>query len=103
MRILIVEDEPRVASFLRKSLAEEGHAVDIAADGDTGLRLALASEYDLIVLDWLLPGRDGLSVCAAVRHARRAVPILMLTARDAIDDRIAGLDTGADDYLVKPF
>ncbi len=103
MRILVVEDEAKVSAFIRQALEEEGHAVDVAADGDSGLRFAFATEYDLLILDWLLPGHDGLEVCRAVRAAGWPVPILMLTARDAVADRIAGLDTGADDYLTKPF
>lgn len=103
MRVLVVEDEVKVAAFVQQALREEGHAVDVAADGDDGLRLALSAEYDLVILDWLLPGRDGLSVCRSLRDASQRVPVLMLTARDAIGDRIAGLDTGADDYLTKPF
>jgi DNA-binding response OmpR family regulator len=103
VRILVIEDETKVAAFIRQALQEEGHAVDLASDGDSGLRLAQASPYDLLVLDWLLPGSDGLSVCLTLRHAGATVPILMLTARDTVADRIAGLDAGADDYLVKPF
>jgi len=103
MRILLVEDEAKVAAFVRQALEEEGYAIDVAPDGDSGLRFALSTEYDLLILDWLLPGRDGLQVCRAVRNAASQVPILMLTARDAVDDRVAGLDTGADDYLTKPF
>ncbi len=103
MRILIVEDEVKVAAFVRQALEEEGHAVDVALDGETGLRFALNGTYDLILLDWLLPKRDGLEVCRAVRKAGCSVPVLMLTARDAVQDRITGLDTGADDYLAKPF
>ena len=103
MRVLVVEDEVKVAAFVRQALEEEGHAVDVAHDGDTGLQLAQAADYDLLVLDWLLPGRDGLAVCRALRGSGSLLPILMLTARDAVEDRIAGLDTGADDYLVKPF
>ncbi len=103
MHILIVEDEAKVAAFVRQALEEEGHAVDVAADGEAGLRFALGGTYDLILLDRLLPARDGLDVCRAVRAASQSVPILMLTARDTVADRIAGLDTGADDYLTKPF
>lgn len=103
MRILIVEDEAKVAAFVRQALEEEGHAVDVALDGEEGLRFALGGAHDLILLDWLLPRRDGLEVCRAVRTAGHSIPILMLTARDAVADRIAGLDTGADDYLAKPF
>ena len=103
MRILVVEDEAKVSAFIRQALEEEGHAVDVAADGDSGLHFALTTEYDLVILDWLLPGRDGLEVCEAIRATGQPTPILMLTARDAVADRIAGLDTGADDYLTKPF
>ena len=103
MRILIVEDEQKVASFLRRALEEEGQAVDVEHDGEAGLARALTYDYDLVVLDWLLPLRSGLEVCIAIREARTGTPILMLTARDAVEDRIAGLDAGADDYLVKPF
>ncbi|MBV9849376.1 MAG: response regulator transcription factor [Armatimonadetes bacterium] len=103
MRILVVEDEVKVAAFVRQALEEEGHAVDVAHDGEAGLKLACLSEYDLLVLDWLLPGRDGPAVCRALREAGNRLPILMLTARDAVEDRIVGLDAGADDYLVKPF
>lgn len=103
MRILVVEDEAKVSAFVKQALEEEGHAVDAASDGESGLRFALSTEYDLVILDWLLPERDGLAVCRAVREAGQQVPILMLTARDAVADRIAGLDTGADDYLTKPF
>ena len=103
MRLLVVEDEPKTAGFLRKGLAEQGFAVDVARDGDAGLRRALAGEYDLIVLDVMLPGRDGWAVLAELRRAGRAVPVLVLTARDAVRDRVKGLELGADDYLVKPF
>lgn len=103
MHILVVEDEIRVAAFLRQALEEEGHAVDEAHDGETGLNHALGGDFDLVVLDWLLPVRDGRHVCAAIRSAGLTVPILMLTARDAVEDRIAGLDSGADDYLTKPY
>jgi DNA-binding response OmpR family regulator len=103
MRILVVEDEARLAAVLRRGLQEQGYAVDVAHDGEEGLRLAEQEDYDLVLLDVLLPVLDGLSVCRSLRAARRPMPILMLTARDAIDDRVAGLDSGADDYLVKPF
>ena len=103
MRILVVEDEVKVAAFVRQALEEEGHGVDVAHDGAAGLAFAHGADYDLIILDWLLPERDGLSVCRALRAAGRRVPILMLTARDAVQDRIEGLDSGADDYLTKPF
>jgi len=103
MRILVVEDEAKVASFLRQALEEEGYQVEVAAEGEEGLRRGLAADYDLVILDWLLPGRNGLEVCRGLRQAQRPGPILMLTARDSVDDRIAGLDNGADDYLTKPF
>src|SRR3954447_7512887 len=103
MRVLVVEDELKMARALRRGLEQEGHAVDLAADGDEGLSLATEHEYDVVVLDVLLPGRDGFSVCAELRARRRWAPVLMLTARDAVQDRIRGLDVGADDYVVKPF
>ncbi|MEK6303524.1 MAG: response regulator transcription factor [Acidobacteriota bacterium] len=103
MRFLLVEDEPRVARFIAKGLREQGYAVDIAQDGEDALYKVSISAYDLIVLDVLLPGRSGFAVCKDLRGAGIKVPILMLTARDAIEDRIEGLDSGADDYLTKPF
>lgn len=103
MKILLVEDEPKVASFLHKGLSEHSHSVDTAADGLTGMRLALGNSYDLIILDNLLPGLSGLDVCRQVRALNSKVPILMLTALGETDDKIRGLDAGADDYLVKPF
>lgn len=103
MRLLVVEDEIKVAAFVRQALEEEGYAVDVEHDGESGLTAAFAVEYDLLILDWLLPKRDGQAVCKAVRGAGNKVPILMLTARDAVENRIAGLDAGADDYLTKPF
>lgn len=103
MRILVVEDERRLATVLQKGLNEHGYATDVAHDGESALALALTEPYDLIVLDVMLPGLDGITVCRELRHRGRTVPILMLTARDAVEDRVAGLDAGADDYLVKPF
>ena len=103
MRILVVEDEHKLAGVLKRGLEELGYAVDTAYDGEDGLGLAEAAPYDLIVLDVMLPKLDGYAVCQQLRAQRRNVPILMLTARDAVDDRVAGLDSGADDYLVKPF
>jgi DNA-binding response OmpR family regulator len=103
MRALIVEDNPRLRQSLRLSLVDEGYAVDEAGDGPEGQGLAEQLAYDVIVLDVLLPGKDGLAVCRELRAAGVTTPILMLTARDAIEDRVRGLDSGADDYLVKPF
>ena len=103
MRILVVEDELKMASLLRRGLTEEGHAVDLARTGDDALWMAGAAEYDAIVLDLMLPGLDGVEVCRRVRESGVWAPVLMLTARDAIEDRVAGLDAGADDYLPKPF
>jgi len=103
VRILVVEDELKMASLLRRGLVEEGHAVDVARTGDDALWMAGAAEYDAIVLDLMLPGVDGLEVCRRVRESGVWAPVLMLTARDAVADRVAGLDAGADDYLAKPF
>jgi two-component system copper resistance phosphate regulon response regulator CusR len=103
MRILLVEDEPRMANVIAKGLREHSYAVDVAADGDAGLYQTSINDYDLIVLDVLLPHRDGFEVCRELRKRGNATPILMLTARAAIDDRITGFDAGADDYLTKPF
>ena len=103
VRILVVEDELKMASLLRRGLTEEGHAVDLARTGDDALWMAGAAEYDAIVLDLMLPGIDGVEVCRRVRESGVWAPVLMLTARDAIEDRVAGLDAGADDYLPKPF
>jgi two-component system, OmpR family, response regulator len=103
MRILVVEDELKMASLLRRGLTEEGHAVDVARTGDDALWMAGATEYDAIVLDLMLPGVNGIEVCRRVRESGVWAPVLMLTARDTIEDRVAGLDAGADDYLPKPF
>jgi len=103
MRILIVEDERKTAAYLRKGLSESGFVVDVANQGDDGLHLALSQDYDLVVLDVMLPERDGWSVLAAIRQAGKQTPVLFLTARDAVPDRVKGLELGADDYLVKPF
>ena len=103
MNILVVEDEVRLAEVLRRALAEAGHGVTIEQDGTEGLRAALTGDYDLLVLDWMLPFFDGKSLCEAVRAAGTDVAILMLTARDDVASRVAGLDAGADDYLTKPF
>ncbi len=105
MRILIVEDEEKLALSLKKGLEKEGFAVDYIMDGDAGERRIIIShkDYDLIILDLMLPGKDGFQICRAVREQQINVPILVLTARDATDDKVAALDAGADDYLVKPF
>jgi DNA-binding response OmpR family regulator len=101
-RILIIEDEQRIADFLLRGLAEEGYHVEHAADGPSGWH-ALQSEWDLVLLDWWLPGEDGLQLLQRFRQKNRSTPVLFLTARDAISDRVKGLDAGADDYLCKPF
>jgi len=103
MRVLLVEDEPRIAAFIRKGLQEEQYVVDVAEDGDAALDFADVAPYDLIILDVMLPRRDGFGVCKELRRRGVKTPVLMLTARDAVDDRVRGLDVGADDYLVKPF
>src|SRR4051794_36559007 len=103
MRVLVVEDEVKLAALVRKGLREEGLLADVAVRGEDALWMADASPYDVLVLDVNLPGIDGFETCRRLRGNGIATPILMLTARDAVDDRIAGLDTGADDYLVKPF
>lgn len=103
MRILVVEDEPKVARFVERGLRQQAYAVDVAASGDDGLHLARENDYDLIVLDVMLPGRDGFSVLRELRRSREHARVLMLTARDGVNDRVRGLDLGADDYLVKPF
>jgi two-component system, OmpR family, copper resistance phosphate regulon response regulator CusR len=103
MRLLVAEDEEAISDFLVRGLSENGYAVDLAADGVTALDLALSVDFDLILLDILLPGMDGLTVCRTLRQRQVKTPILMLTALDAVDHRVQGLDSGADDYLVKPF
>src|SRR5438045_8494434 len=103
LRILVVEDEDAIAAAIRGALTSEGHAVDVVGSGQDALDWAAAAPYDLVILDVVLPGIDGLEVCARLRTAGFAAPILMLTALDAVDDRVAGLDSGADDYLAKPF
>jgi two-component system OmpR family response regulator len=103
MRVLVVEDEVRLALLLKRGLEEEGYAVDTSGDGAEALWHATETEYDAIVLDIMLPSMDGLEVTRRLRAERRWTPVLLLTARDAIDDRVVGLDAGADDYLVKPF
>lgn len=103
MRILLVEDDEGLGQAVYQALQEEGYAVDWAQTGEIGRELALLEPYDLLLLDWMLPGASGLEICGAVRSAGHEVPILLLTARDAVEDRVCGLDRGADDYLVKPF
>ena len=103
MRVLVVEDEARMAGLLKRALQEEGHAVDIASDGPEGLWLATENAYEAIVLDVMLPGLDGIQLCRRLRESGSWVPVLLLTARDSVSDRVRGLDAGADDYLVKPF
>ena len=101
-RILIIEDDPAILKVLQRGLAYEGYTVDVATDGRTGLNLAHDHHPDLVILDWMLPGMDGLEVCRRLR-LQGGLPILMLTAKDTIQDRVQGLDAGADDYIVKPF
>jgi two-component system OmpR family response regulator len=103
MRVLVVEDEEKLARLLQRGLREEGHAVDVTGRGEDALWMARAAPYDAILLDVMLPGGDGFSVCRELRRQEVWTPILLLTARDAVDDRVVGLDAGADDYLVKPF
>ncbi|HLE30803.1 MAG TPA: response regulator transcription factor [Anaerolineales bacterium] len=101
-RILVIEDEDRIRQFLQRGLTYEGYRVEVAAEGQTGLALARENPPDIVILDWMLPGMDGLEVCRRLRLGG-PVPILMLTAKDSVSDRVQGLDAGADDYLVKPF
>jgi len=103
VRVLIVEDEPKAAAYLRKGLSEHGYVADLANNGEDGLHLAQNSEYDLLILDVMLPRRDGWSVISELRRSGKQIPTLFLTARDAVPDRVKGLELGADDYLVKPF
>lgn len=103
MRVLLIEDDKRLTNLISQVLQEEGFSVDVAHDGDIGLELALRGIHDVAVVDWMLPGRDGPAICHAIRSAHLKVGILMLTARGQVEDRVAGLKTGADDYLVKPF
>lgn len=103
MRLLLVEDNKRLSESLRLTLEDDGYAVDVAYDGLDGEEMGLMNIYDIIILDIMLPGKDGIEVCKALRNKRMRTPVLMLTARDALEDRVLGLDSGADDYLVKPF
>ena len=103
VKVLVVEDDAKMAALIRRGLSDNGNATDVAPRGEDALWMAQARPYDAIVLDVMLPGRDGFATCAALREAGVWAPVLMLTARDAVDDRVAGLDAGADDYLTKPF
>ena len=103
MRVLVIEDDRRLANLIQKVLEEEHFGVDLVHDGDLGLEIALRGAHDIAIVDWMLPGRDGPSICRAVRSARIPMALLMLTARTQVEDRVAGLYSGADDYLVKPF
>jgi heavy metal response regulator len=103
MRILLVEDEPQIADFIARGLSENGHYVDVASDGEEAVHWPGVVDFDLLILDVMLPGRNGFDVCRTLRAQGLRTPVLMLTARDAVDDRVRGLDSGADDYLVKPF
>ncbi len=103
MRILVIEDEERIATFIQRGLEEEGYAVDVAYDGRDGLKRACEDEYDLLVLDLMLPGLDGLDLLKRLRSENHSLPVLILTARDGVGDKVKGLDLGADDYLAKPF
>ncbi len=103
MRILVVEDEKKVSSFIKRGLEEEKYEVDAAFDGEEGLAMAQKGQYDLLILDWMLPKRDGISVLKELRRDNTGLPVLMLTAKDSVEDIVAGLDSGSDDYLTKPF
>jgi len=103
MRILLVDDEVELTDTLNRVLTREGYNVDVAYDGTVGCELASRSQYQLLILDWMLPGRSGLEICQQMRQGSDSTPVLFLTAKDTLDDRVAGLDAGADDYLVKPF
>jgi two-component system, OmpR family, response regulator MprA len=103
LRVLVVEDEPLIAEAVARALSREGLTVDVAGDGEAALRAAGAQRYDLMVLDLMLPGRDGLEVCREIRRIDARVPIIILTARDALEDKVMGLDSGADDYVTKPY
>lgn len=103
MRILIVEDEPGISAFLKQGLEEESYAVDVAADGNMGLEMALSGEYDLILLDWMLPGMSGVEVCRVFRKNYKDTPVIFLTAKDTAEEAVFGLQSGANDYIRKPF
>lgn len=101
--ILLVEDDVKLCRFMESELVLEGHCVDVANDGMTGLNLALASRHDLVILDWMLPGLEGVEICRRLRSLGHKVPIILLTARDELSDRVMGLEAGANDFVVKPF
>ncbi len=103
MKVLVIEDEPKTAAYLKKGLEENGFVADVAGDGETGASMARHGQYELVILDVMLPGQDGWSVLRELRQRRNAVPVLFLTARDGVPDRVRGLELGADDYLIKPF
>ncbi len=103
MRILVVEDEKKIASFIKRGLKEEGYAVDLGYDGDEGHFLATTNEYDLIILDLMIPKTDGMTLCKRLREDKVMTPVIMLTAKDDVKDKVEGLDAGADDYITKPF
>jgi DNA-binding response OmpR family regulator len=103
MRILVIEDEPGIAGFLKEGLEEEYFAVDVAFDGKSGLDMAMTNDYDILMVDWMLPGLSGIEVCRQVRKAGNGVPILFLTSKDTLEDVVFGLDAGANDYIKKPF
>jgi DNA-binding response OmpR family regulator len=103
MRLLLIEDEPGIANFLKEGLEEENFAVDVAYDGNTGFELAMTNEYDLMIVDWMLPGLSGIEVCRQIRKSESEVPVIFLTARDSVQDVVFGLETGANDFIRKPF
>lgn len=103
MRILVIEDEKGISGFLKEGLEEEGFAVDVAGDGQTGLEMASTNDYDLLLLDWMLPGLSGIEVCTEFRKKNKTVPIIFLTAKDTVQDTVFGLSAGANDYIKKPF
>jgi two-component system, OmpR family, response regulator len=103
MKILLIEDDKRLAKLIKQVLEDEKYSLDVENDGETGLEAALRGSYDLYIVDWMLPGRDGPSLCRRLRSSKITAPILMLTARGQVEDRVAGLENGADDYLIKPF
>lgn len=103
MKILLIEDDKRLAKLVKQVLEDEHYSVDVENDGESGLEVVLRTAHDLVIVDWMLPGRDGPSICRKIRSAKMTIPILMLTARGQVEDRVTGLESGADDYLVKPF